>query len=68
MKKRNIFKKVMISALAFSMMVTPMAAFAAPPNSYNDALEGTGSTDTNETDVNNDLGDFDIIDKDARVL
>lgn len=66
MKKRNIFKKVMISALAFSMMVTPMAAFAAPPNSYNDALEGTGSTDTNETDVNNDLGDFDIIDKDAR--
>ena len=54
----------MTTVLAMSLALTPVITMAAPTT--NDALSGTGQTTTNETDVNNDLGDFDIIDKDAK--
>ena len=57
----KLLKKAGAMFLALAMALTPMAAMAATSNN---ALEGTNSTSTNATDVNNDLGDFDIIDKD----
>lgn len=68
MKRKELIKRFITTSLAMSMLITtPVYTMAAAtqPITTNDALEGTKDQDNNETDVNNDLGDFDIIDKDA---
>lgn len=71
MRRKDLISKLVVCSMALTLatapVVAPITAFAAgsAPITTNDALEGTKDTENNETDVNNDLGDFDIIDKDA---
>lgn len=44
--------------------IMAFSSFSVMAATTNDALEGSNSANTNATDVNNDLDDFDIIDKD----
>lgn len=60
---KKILKKATTLFFAFFIAISPITAMAAPTS--NGALEGSNAAD-NETDVNNDLADFDIIDKDKR--
>lgn len=64
MSRKEFMKKLITTTLAMSLAITPVITMAAPTS--NDALQGTGQTTTNATDVNNDLADHDIIDKDAK--
>ena len=61
MKKHNLMGKFLTATLAASMAISPAMAYAATTNG---ALSGTAGTN-NATSENNDLGDNDIINKDA---
>lgn len=65
MKKNECVKRFLVSTLALSLALTPLTYYVPPAYAANVNNTQAGTNGNNATDVDNDLGDFDIIDKDA---